>query len=417
MQSGDGLIVRLRLAVAGRPGGGLRSAQLRTLAQLARQYGNGQLEVTRRANIQLRGVGEAALATLQAQLLRHSLGAATAQAERTPALLVHPLAGIDPRCAGLARVASELERMLLAFDRAASLPAKLAIVLDAAGECAALSQLRADVRVEVSGEEPARCRLSASAADGTRQDLGVCALGDVVARVRRLLSELADYNDRSGDARARMSEMLAADGGETNAADGGENNPPLARAASVPLWPSSLIGFHASARNWFGLAVPFGSADASLWLAIAALSEQYGDGEIRVTPSRSLLLLGVQSADAAQLAAAARQHGLLVEPGDPLLRVVACVGAPRCSAAWGETRELARTLAQQLPPGLASLHVSGCAKSCASSGPSDITLIRDADGCKLGFGLDAAQTALSPVMPIAAARRQLASHFAHTIES
>jgi precorrin-3B synthase len=399
MQSGDGLIVRLRLSVDG-----LCSAQLRVLAQLARQCGNGQIEVTRRANIQLRGVEPATLPELRAQLLQRSLGAATAQAERAPALLVHPLAGIDPRCAGLAALARELECMLLEFERAASLPAKLAIALDLAGEGAALSQLRADVRIEV---DAARCGLSADAADGTRLGLGVCAPGDLAERVQRLLCALADYNDRRGAAQARMSEIFAADGGETHAA--------ITPAPRLP--PSSLIGFHACARNWFGLAVPFGSADASLWLAIADLAEQYGDGQIRVTPSRSLLLLGVQSADAAPLAAAARQLGLLVDAGDPLLRVVACVGAPSCSAAQGETRELARTLGRQLPAGLSSLHVSGCAKSCASSGPAEVTLLRDADGCKLGFGLDAAQTALSPALPMAAAVDQLASHFAPSIES
>jgi precorrin-3B synthase len=416
MQSGDGLIVRLRLSVDG-----LRSAQLRVLAQLARQYGNGQLEVTRRANIQLRGVESATLPELRAQLLQRSLGAATAQAERAPALLVHPLAGIDPRCAGLPALARELECTLLDFDRAASLPAKLAIVLDLAGEGAALSQLRADVRIEVGADDAARCHLSADAADGARLGLGVCVPGDLAERVQRLLGALADYNDRRGDAQARMSEIFAADGGATHAAQSTPaqrgDDVVLMQAPTRRLPPSSLIGFHAAARNWFGLAVPFGSADASLWLAIAELAEQYGDGEIRITPSRSLLLLGVQSEDVARLAAAAGQLGLLVEPGDPLLRVVACVGAPGCSAAQGETRALARTLGRQLPAGLSSLHVSGCAKSCASSGPADVTLVRDADGCKLGFALDAARTALSPALPMAAALRQLAGHFAHSIES
>jgi precorrin-3B synthase len=405
MQSGDGLIVRLRLGTAG-----LQATQLRAVAQLAAEHGNGQIEATRRANLQLRGVRPAALSTLQAALLRLGLGSPTADGELSNALLVNPLAGLDAGCAGLPAVALEIERVLSSFERAASLPTKFAIVLDAAGECALLNHLRADVRIALCTTEPALCQLSASAADGTRLALGACSVRDVAAVVRRLIAALADFNERAADSNARMSDLLARDGcsllvdGGSPVAEGGS------RVAVALAQPRSLIGFHAALRSWFGIGVPFGSADAEHWQAIATLCEQFGDGTLRVAPTRSVLLLGARAADSARLAAAAREHGLLVEPGDPLLRVVACPGAPACSSACGETRELARTLSAVIQPALASLHVSGCAKSCASSGASDITVVHAADGCKLGFGLSAAETALLSSLPIEAVRHWLATH-------
>ena len=51
MQSGDGMIVRVRPRLSQ-----ISAAQAKGLARLARQYGNGQIDLTNRANLQLRGL-------------------------------------------------------------------------------------------------------------------------------------------------------------------------------------------------------------------------------------------------------------------------------------------------------------------------------------------------------------------------
>ena len=48
MQSGDGMIVRVRPRLSQ-----ISAAQAKGLARLARQYGNGQIDLTNRANLQL----------------------------------------------------------------------------------------------------------------------------------------------------------------------------------------------------------------------------------------------------------------------------------------------------------------------------------------------------------------------------
>jgi len=53
MQSGDGLVVRVRPF-----GGRLDAAQISGLAHLAERHGNGLIDVTSRANLQIRGVSE-----------------------------------------------------------------------------------------------------------------------------------------------------------------------------------------------------------------------------------------------------------------------------------------------------------------------------------------------------------------------
>ncbi len=63
MQSGDGLVVRIRPRMAH-----LTAAQLTGVAEAALRHGNGILELTARANLQLRGVTAQSHAPLIAAL-------------------------------------------------------------------------------------------------------------------------------------------------------------------------------------------------------------------------------------------------------------------------------------------------------------------------------------------------------------
>jgi precorrin-3B synthase len=142
----------------------------------------------------------------------------------------------------------------------------------------------------------------------------------------------------------------------------------------------------------------FGAGDVAQWERVAELADQFGIGELRVSPERELLMPGVRESQSRELAAAVRGAGLIADDDAPLRRVTACAGAPRCGSARGETRELARRCAAQLQPLLAAgarLHVSGCEKSCAFDGPAEITLVPGAGGLKLGLGLGAAETAVT----------------------
>ncbi len=99
---------------------------------------------------------------------------------------------------------------------------------------------------------------------------------------------------------------------------------------------------------------------------------------MRATPWRALLIAGVMSSNAEELTRVARDLGLIVDPGDARLLIQACVGAPSCESATVPARADAETLAAALGPFGArgeTLHVSGCAKSCAHRGPASVTLV------------------------------------------
>ena len=88
MQTGDGLLVRLK------PEGNLLSArQCKALGRLAKTIGNGILDVTRRANLQIRGVQPADYDALISELRNLDLVDVSAEAEARRNIILSPFAG------------------------------------------------------------------------------------------------------------------------------------------------------------------------------------------------------------------------------------------------------------------------------------------------------------------------------------
>ena len=380
MESGDGLLVRL-------PAGsrGFTAGELRALCRLADAHGNGLIEVTRRANLQLRGLREDSLPALRRALVE--LGLASGP-ESSATLLVNPLAGLASDCESLEPLARAIDAALVASGALVELSDKFGVVVDCCGE---LREIAADIRVE---RKLVRAELRV---DGDDAALGSCASSDAPRAVAALASVLAANGQR------RMRQLMQA-GGRAEllraARLDAEVSPP---SAATPR----QLGFQRGARDWLGLALAFGSGTSQQWRALADLAERFGSGELRTTPFRGVILPDVgEQAEVRELAAAA---GWISAPSEPLLRVSACPGAPACSSAAGDTRDLARALAPLLAAD-ARMHVSGCEKGCAHSGAADVTLVRVAGGVKLGFGLSAAQTAEQPDTNLETARVRVQAH-------
>ncbi|MEO0820841.1 MAG: cobalamin biosynthesis protein CobG [Pseudomonadota bacterium] len=334
MLSGDGLVVRIRPVRAR-----LTAVQALGLADAAGRFGNGILEITRRGNLQLRGVAEAAHAPLLAALDALALVPPDAAAEGRLNLLCAPLwaPGDDTD-----RIATALEALPY---RAPALPAKFGVAVDA-GEARALADIPADIRIERAAEGGLILR-----ADGATAGRPVTA-----ADAPQAALDLARWFLASGGAAAgRMRRHLAA-GARLPAGHGAE---PAACAA--PLRPGPTSVGPAGAARGLALGLPFGQTTAP---ALSRVIAATGARALRITPWRLLVLEG---------AAAAPLPADFLGPAEArLLAVDACPGAPACSSASVATRALARSLAPRIA---GSLHVSGCAKGCARSAPADWTLI------------------------------------------
>jgi precorrin-3B synthase len=403
MQSGDGLLVRVHSATRW-----LSADALRVLAALSERHGNGLIDVTRRANLQLRGVTEASLGALQTDLVESGWAERSAAHERRFVLQTTPFLGLDPACAALGGLLATLEGVLTRSAENLALHPKLAIVLD--GPERTLRALHADLRLTLDASAT-WVELAAGCSARAMLSLGRCPIGQAAAWVESWITKLATPPEG-----LRVQQWVAQHGRAALESDSaGWLGPAAMQQEGAPAAPPTpgLLGFgQREQASWFGLMPPFGGSDATQWRALAQLAERFGDGRVRVHPGRGLLLAQVAEAHAGTLAHEAERAGFCVRADDPLARVVACAGAPACASAQGETRGLARELAalaaNQLKRG-ALLHVSGCEKSCSHSGPADLVLVHTKSGPRLGFGCDAASAAQQPASSLEGVRAALSA--------
>ena len=343
MQSGDGLVVRVRPF-----GGRLDAAQVTGLARLAERHGNGLIDVTSRANLQIRGVSDTSHRLLLVGLAELALLDPDADTEARRNILVTPFWRTGDETQALA---AELEEALA--DSALELPTKFGFAIDD-GTSRVLAGDSADVRIERDRTGGLLVR-----ADGAKQGRSV-ARGEAVTAVLAL----ADWFIGSGGAgsgRGRMAAHLAAGTVLPEALRGEAEPAPIMAAARPGLYPQGAL-----------VGVAFGQ------MPHATLNQVAGCGHaLRMTPWRMVL-----SEDKRVMPSAA---GLITEAYDPALRVIACSGAPRCREAHADTRALAAALAPNIGSA-ARLHVSGCAKGCAHSGSAAITLVATGAGFDLVRG-------------------------------
>lgn len=340
MPSGDGWVIRVRP-----PGGRLAPPQAREIARLARAHGNGVIDLSSRANIHLRGVTEQSYAPLIEGLDTLGLIDENPESEERRNIVLSPFSSTDD---GSVELAAALAKALTAPD-APRLPAKFGFAIDC-GPQPVLTKVSADIRLERHADGGLICRANGAA---------TAARVSTATAVHTMLT-LANWFIQSGGIsgeRGRMAAHLA-----RGAVLPEIFNDVLAPSAATfspepgPLAEGVLVGFE------------FGQVPAEL---LDALSEL---GALRVTPWRMLLIEGISTMP--------DLPGLITRPHDPMLRVIACTGAPGCLQAAQPTRALARSLAPHLPDG-AVLHVSGCSKGCAHPGPTTLTLTAQAGGFDL----------------------------------
>jgi precorrin-3B synthase len=317
MPSGDGLLVRVRPWC-----GAFTLDQARGLAEIAERLGNGHIDLTRRANLQIRGLREDSMSELHRALDRIGLLDSDAETEAARNVMVAPLAGSDVRA-----IAAALTEALAADRRFTQLPVKFGWLVDGGGPLSIIGE-RAEIALYATAQGVA---LRA----GGRW-IGVAAV------------------DRAVSVALTIAETLL---------DGGAM-PSLAKMDVVPAPGRRMLGPLPGA---FGIAAPFGRLEAAQLQNLAALSAKAGASEIRLSPWRALYIDAPIDG--------ANDLGLIVDENDPLLRIEACPGAPACNSATVDTRHDARRLAASGFDG--TIHVSGCAKGCARSGPADLVLVGD----------------------------------------
>ncbi|MDX6235592.1 MAG: precorrin-3B synthase, partial [Kribbellaceae bacterium] len=124
-QAADGGLARVRL-----PGGVLSTDQLQVLAAASAELGDGNLELTSRANLQIRALRPGAAQALSDRLYSAGLLPSISH-ERVRNILASPLSGLDPHSLyDVLPAVAELDRHLCARPALAGLPGRFLFALD-----------------------------------------------------------------------------------------------------------------------------------------------------------------------------------------------------------------------------------------------------------------------------------------------
>ena len=375
MQSGDGLIVRIRPY-----GGSLPVASLGALADATLRFGNGQIDLTRRANLQIRGVTEAALAPLWDALAGLGLLDDSAEAEAIRNIAVNPLAGIDPaEIIDVRPIAEALASQLAAHEDLQALPGKFAFVIDGGG-LLPLTELAADVRLEAR-REGADVFIAVGVATKSGMTWLAAAAPSEAADVAVQVARAILKHGAAGRAHALSPQAVDAIGAEL-----GLPEPPAKVIEGLKrAQPRRGLLVLQDERYAVGLGAAFGRIDGETLVTLAEALARLNVTNVRLSPWRALYAAVRSCADGEALLATARALGLVVDDADPLVQIDACSGAGCCDATSLPTREHARLLAQLAArTGFAgTLHVSGCSKGCARSAPADLVLVGGGDSYRV----------------------------------
>ncbi len=324
MMSGDGLIVRVRPWM-----GRLSSAQLDAIAAISDQYGNGQIDVTNRANVQVRGIHTKDHGAVLDALAQANLLDANSVLESRRNVLISPIwQEGDLTC----RLADELVRRL---EELPDLPAKFGFSIDV-GPVRHLSAASADIRLERAAD--GRLIVRADGLDAGR----LVAEDEAIDRVMDLARWFSARRDKQFRRMALVLQSQQPEGTWQELTPTHEQSEPQPELTEH----GQIVG------------LPFGRLATKLISEITL--KCLG---VRLTHNRMLLLEGISGFG---------HDDAITQKDDPLLRVDACPGMPHCISASIQTRTVARQIATKVS---GTLHVSGCEKGCARKSAANTTIV------------------------------------------
>lgn len=415
----DGLLARVRI-----PGGALTPPQLRALAALAEVCGHGALDITGRANVQVRGLG-GRVAERFGQGLRAAGLLPSDAHDRVRNIVASPLAGIDPDELLDPRPAvAALDAALLADDGMSLLPPKFGFVVDGGG-----------LPVGAFAQDVGLVALPAGGAAGTAgvewglviggRDTGQRVQPDglvtlALAAAHAFLAARASVGGTHTDVR-RMRELVRdAAGHAAVLREIGRRCPgvrrsgaPLARRPEPTVGPLGVLRQRQAGLAVLSPVVALGRLSAAQATGLASLAAEHG-GDLRLTPWRGIVLAGVSERALPDATERLQALGLPLTPADPFAGLVACAGPEGCAAGLADVRGDATALAQRLarrpraPGAPPVVHWSGCGKRCAMRGPSDLLLVATGEGYELHVSGAPVQSRLNGASAVAAAAAVLA---------
>lgn len=368
----DGAIARIKLRL-----GRLSADQARSIAAIAERSDAGAIELSIRSNIQLRGIAPEHWDNVVSALHDAGLGAENSGADDIRNVMVSPTAGIDRgQIADVTELASSALDTLQANEAFYALSPKFSLQIDGGEDCAMVSH-PGDIWLSAMDRK--------TYAFGLASSPDKPALGTIDARHALPFTEALLHRFLQQGSFARMKHLFETISPSQFLAD-------LERELTFPIlsangWkrkaPTAFSHLGANRQRdgstYIGTMPLMGRLTPRQLSALADLSESV-KGELRLTPWQGVILPYVNETRVIDLTQKLRSLGLEMTAEAPHARLRACSGSSGCASALADTQTDGGKLATRLSPGTSSVHITGCAKSCAALAPLPHTLLARSAG-------------------------------------
>ncbi|MBN3906275.1 MAG: precorrin-3B synthase [Nostoc sp. NMS1] len=404
----DGILSRIRI-----PGGIISSQQCRAIADIAHQHGGGYVDVTNRANLQVREIRTG----INAEVLKHlqlmGLGSPNSVVDHIRNIMTSPTAGIDPQeLIDTRPFVQGWDNYIATHPALSGLSAKFSVCFDGGGIIRVCDRLN-DIlfaAVLVDADVYFRLYLSVGAKGQPPSDTGILLTPEQCLPVLAALTEVyLAHSNTTNNRRLRLLELLNTLGCENYLQKVQQRLPfPLFYSYLTPQPPSLIgkgeefspllvgeglgersnpkyqhIGIHPQRQQglfYIGVVLPLGRLESRQMKGLADLAAKYGSGTLRLTPWQNLLITDIPQQWVGDVQSEIAFLGLDTSATNIKSALVACSGNRGCASSATDTKSHALALAEYLETRVTldcpvNIHFTGCEKSCAQHSKSDITLL------------------------------------------
>jgi precorrin-3B synthase len=375
----DGLLLRVRV-----PGGLIDSRQLSALSALSVELSDGNIEITSRANIQLRAVKSRDLDSIAEHLTSVGL-LPSREHDRVRNIIASPLAGLDSgELLDTRPLVRSLDERLTADPELAELHPKFSMALDGGGRW--FSSETDDLALRaLEMERTLYFHLT----------IGGLATGLVVTT-----DEAVDYILQAARACLRIARQfyLPVRGKRITAVPDAISclmehlsgiSVPYSTPNDFKVEVEGPVGVsHTGQAGFVNLvpSIPFGRLKAAQAQLISEIAEDC-NASLRLAPWRGVVLGAIPERAVGRVIAQLHDEGFSLDANDGYRGLSACAGSIGCEASLADVRADAHSLARQLAGKDTkagwTVNISGCEKQCAMRNGATADLVATESGYKI----------------------------------
>lgn len=387
----EGYMCRLRI-----PGGIVTTDQFRELASIADDIASGYLQFTTRNNIQLRIIQPKDTIELLQRVEGCGLKSRGSGADNLRNFTATPTSGLDPyELIDVMPYIKDLAHMVQNSHEFYDLPRKFNISIDSGGAIG-IAEDTNDIgmrAVKMDGEVYFRILLGGvTGHEEFAEDAGfLCKPEDVVDVSAALTRVWIQNGSRDSRGKSRMIYLIK----DWGYAKYMEETEKLLGFPLIPLdeskldviekpdFPHPQVGAYPQKQeglNYLGVYIPVGNLPTEQARNIAAIADEFGSGELRLTIFQNLLIPNIPDDKLEDAKAALTAAGLKFEASFIRGGAAACTGNVYCKFASSNTKGNTLDLIDHLESKLIldkpiNIHTTGCPHSCAQHYIGDLGLL------------------------------------------